>query len=164
MNDAKTFTLQEVADKIGAKLIPDSRIEEIVAGFTTLEQAGENDLAFITSDKFRNQAEKTGAKAIVSPPEFSIQGKTLLQVPNVWKAVLILLRLFYPESIPSGQIHEKAVIHPEAVLGENVTVGACAVIERGARIGDHSEIESLCYVGENVKIGTIASCIPMPLS
>ena len=153
MKVSRTLTLKEAADKIGAQVIPLSSAEETVTGFTTLERAQENDLSFITSSKFHKQAEESHAKTIVSPLDLRIKGKTLLQVENVWKAVLILLGIFYPESEPSGRIHEKAVIHPEAVLGENVTVGPGAVIDRGAHIGDHSVIGALCYVGEDAKTG-----------
>jgi len=153
MNKTITMTLKDVADKIGAQVIPLSSAEETIKGFTTLDRAQENDLSFITSVKFHKQAEESRAKAIVSPLDLRIKGKTLLQVENVWKAVLILLGIFYPEPAPSGRIHEKAVIHPEAVLGENVTVGPGAVIERGAHIGDHSVIGALCYVGEDAKTG-----------
>jgi UDP-N-acetylglucosamine acyltransferase len=41
-------------------------------------------------------------------------------------------------------IHPSAVIHPQAKLGVNVTVGACAVIEAGVVVGDD------CIIGPQV--------------
>ena len=41
-------------------------------------------------------------------------------------------------------IHPSAVIHPQAKLGANVTVGPCAVIEAGVEVGDD------CIIGPQV--------------
>ena len=41
-------------------------------------------------------------------------------------------------------IHPSAVIHPQAKLGVNVAVGACAVIEAGVEVGDN------CIIGPQV--------------
>lgn len=49
--------------------------------------------------------------------------------------------------------HPTAVIHPEAVLAEDVQVGAYAVIERGARIGAGSVIAPHAFIGSHVAMG-----------
>jgi UDP-N-acetylglucosamine acyltransferase len=43
-------------------------------------------------------------------------------------------------------IHPSAVIHPQAKLGANVTVGPCAVIEAGVTVGDD------CIIGPQVTL------------
>lgn len=50
-------------------------------------------------------------------------------------------------------IHPTAVIHPDAELGENVTVGPYAVIEGAARIGDRCVIQAHAVIGAHVTMG-----------
>ncbi|HCI99295.1 MAG TPA: UDP-3-O-(3-hydroxymyristoyl)glucosamine N-acyltransferase, partial [Sulfitobacter sp.] len=63
-----------------------------------------------------------------------------------------------PRMLDKGQgfkpgIHPTAVIDPEAVLGEGVSVGPLAVISAGARIGAGSVIGPLCFVGVDATLG-----------
>ncbi len=52
---------------------------------------------------------------------------------------------FYPKA---ARIHPSAVISPEAKLGNNVSVGANAVIESGVELGDDAVIGAGCFVGK----------------
>lgn len=57
-------------------------------------------------------------------------------------------------------IHSTAVVHKEAVLGNNVDIGAYSVIEKGARLGDgvvvspYVHIKGNTEIGENTSIGS----------
>jgi UDP-N-acetylglucosamine acyltransferase len=50
-------------------------------------------------------------------------------------------------------IHPTAVIHPDAVLGTNVSIGPYAVIEGAAKIGDGCEIQAHAIIGAHVEMG-----------
>ena len=50
-------------------------------------------------------------------------------------------------------LHPTAVIHPDAELGANVTVGPFAVIEGAARIGDGCTIHAHAIIGAHVTMG-----------
>lgn len=50
-------------------------------------------------------------------------------------------------------IHPTAIIHPDAQLGANVTVGPYAVIEGAAVIGEGCEIQSHAIIGGQVVMG-----------
>jgi UDP-3-O-[3-hydroxymyristoyl] glucosamine N-acyltransferase len=153
MKEKISFSLEEIAQSTGGKLIPSSEGKRLISGFTTLEVAGENDISFVTSQRFMKQAHESKACAILLPDGLEVEDKIIIQVPQVWKSVVCLMNLFYPEPKPNGQIHNTAVIHPGAKLGANVTIGPYSIIENGAAIGDHSVIGALCYIGENVTIG-----------
>jgi UDP-3-O-[3-hydroxymyristoyl] glucosamine N-acyltransferase len=49
-------------------------------------------------------------------------------------------------------IHPSAVVAPDAGIGKNVRIGALAVIDAAASIGDGTVIESGCYVGKRSRI------------
>jgi UDP-N-acetylglucosamine acyltransferase len=50
-------------------------------------------------------------------------------------------------------IHPTAVIHPNAVLGANVSIGPYAVIEGAARIGEGCVIQAHAIIGADVEMG-----------
>lgn len=50
-------------------------------------------------------------------------------------------------------LHPTAVIHPDAQLGANVTVGPYAVIEGAAQIGDDCTIQAHAIIGAHVRMG-----------
>jgi UDP-N-acetylglucosamine acyltransferase len=51
------------------------------------------------------------------------------------------------------QIHPTAVVHPEARLGEGVTIGPFAVVEGAAEIGDRCTIQAHAIIGAHVVMG-----------
>ena len=68
-------------------------------------------------------------------------------------------------------IHECSSVHPEALIGQNVTVGAFAVIDKNAVIGDgsyiypHAVVLEGARIGKNCRIfpGAVVSAIPQDL-
>ncbi|GHV57766.1 acyl-[acyl-carrier-protein]--UDP-N-acetylglucosamine O-acyltransferase [Bacteroidia bacterium] len=68
-------------------------------------------------------------------------------------------------------IHECSNIHPEAIIGQNVTIGAFAVIDKNVVIGDntyiypHAVILEGARIGKNCRIfpGAVVSGIPQDL-
>lgn len=50
-------------------------------------------------------------------------------------------------------IHPTAIIHPDAQLGTDVTVGPYAIIEGAARIGDRCVIQAHAVIGAHVTMG-----------
>jgi len=50
-------------------------------------------------------------------------------------------------------LHPTAIIHPDARLGVNVTVGPYAVVEGAAVIGDRCEIQAHAIIGAHVEMG-----------
>ena len=54
--------------------------------------------------------------------------------------------------IPPG-VHPTAALGKDVTLGKGVSVGAHAVVEDGASIGDGTILYPLSYVGHGAKIG-----------
>ena len=52
------------------------------------------------------------------------------------------------------QIHPSAIVSPEAVIGEDVTIGAFAIVEGETRIGDRSIIEASAHIKTLTSLGT----------
>jgi UDP-3-O-[3-hydroxymyristoyl] glucosamine N-acyltransferase len=62
------------------------------------------------------------------------------------------MELFSPRRAVTG-VDTRAVVSPEAELGDEVSIGACAVVGPGARIGARTTIGSGVVIGRDVQIG-----------
>lgn len=62
-----------------------------------------------------------------------------------------------------NQIHPSAIIHKEAELSDEITIGPNCVIEKGVTIGEGTILESNVVIGRDVKIGKgnhfFANCV-----
>ncbi|MCO5168768.1 MAG: UDP-3-O-(3-hydroxymyristoyl)glucosamine N-acyltransferase [Planctomycetes bacterium] len=156
------ITLAALAGLLGGRLTDAARGQAVVRGFRALDAAGPTDLAFLWDPKFLGAARASKAAAIVAkePVEGAASPTIVVQDPQA--AMLVLLgqvhaRRHPPE--PPG-VHPRAFVHPEATLGEGVSVGPCAVVEAGARIGARTRVRAGAFVGLGVTIGQ--DCVVHP--
>ncbi len=157
-----TIRLDSICQVIGADIPPDSANLEI-RGVASLEDAGPDDISFLTNPKYEKHLATTGARAIivsaatVLPPPF-----IALTVRDPYFAFLQVLELFNrrtPENIAHG-IHPAAFVDPAAVLGKNVSLGPGAVIGAGASIGDDTVIGPGTVVMTGSRVGS--GCVLYP--
>jgi len=160
MNISVRMTAGEFAAQVNGEMSDPGLASLEICGFQTLEAAGEQDLSFVSDTKHARKALESKARILTVPRDVKLEGKPLIRVQQVWKAVLKAMELFHslPESEP--EIHPAAVISPDAVLGANLSVGPGAVIESGAEIGDNCIIAAFCYIGIGTKIGS--NCLLHP--
>jgi UDP-3-O-[3-hydroxymyristoyl] glucosamine N-acyltransferase len=165
--------LFEIAQILGASL-HDATPETEVTGVAGIEDAGPQQITFISNPKYAAQAKSTRAAAILVTPDFPAEGRPLLRHANPYLAFARALELFYqspkyepgihPTAIidPSARIGSGAHISPYVVIGDGVVIGddavllAHVVIYRGARIGhrffahSHAQVREFCEVGDDV--------------
>lgn len=147
-------TAAHIAELLQGVVEGDPSVVVTKAAPIDIAQAG--DLAFAEGSKYEAMAATTQAsillvnESFVRPPTLHA---TLLRVPDVRKSLVILLEHFDQKVGAAPIISPQAFIHPEAHIGEGVTVGAFAVVEAGAVIGDYCTIYPQAYVGRNVHIG-----------
>ena len=145
--------------------------EVALTGLASLEDAGPNELAFVTGAKFQAAFAKSRAGAFLLPAKFESLGRSCLRSPAPYADFARAVDLFYPRPAPAPGVHPSAVVAADAVLGAGVSIGACAVIGAGARIGartrihphvtvypgaeigEDAEIHSGAHIRENVRIG-----------
>jgi UDP-3-O-[3-hydroxymyristoyl] glucosamine N-acyltransferase len=165
--------LLEIAQILGASL-HDATPETEVTGVAGIEDAGPQQITFISNPKYASQAKSTRAAAILVTPDFPAEGRPVLRHANPYLAFARALELFYqppkyapgihPTAIidPSARIGSGAHISPYVVIGDGVVIGddavllAHVVIYRGARIGhrffahSHAQVREFCEVGDDV--------------
>jgi len=145
-------SLGKIADFLEAEIVGDPAI--LVSRIAPIEKAGEGDLSFLSDPKKAHLLQTTRASALIVPPGGpALEGKTLLVVDNPYVAFARVQRFFFPGFKSTGEISPLAYVHPQACLGENVTVRPFVCIEKGARIGNGCILFPHTYVGEEAVIG-----------
>ena len=148
----KSFTLEQIAQITGGLL---SKAEDVavtkiappvLADESTLALAlGEEEIANLASSK---------AKAALVPLGVNIDGYSTIEVERPRLAMMKLITLFYEAPETNAGVHPTAVVHPEAKLGQNVSLGPNVVIAKGATIGDNTTILANSYVGNHATVGS----------
>ena len=149
-----TWTVAQIAAQIDAVVEGDA--DAVVSRLAALGEAQAGDLSFLANTRYAPQLAATAATAVIVGRDWrgDTPVRALLRVERPDKAFAEAAQLFAtppPRRLPG--IHPTAVIAPDAVLGEDVHVGPCTVIESGARIGDRTVIEAQCFIGEGVELG-----------
>lgn len=111
-------------------------------------------LDWVNPAKENKQTIAQGSKARVLLVDEAIQvidGKVLIHVKNPKTTLAEIGNHFFVEKQEPG-IHSTAIIHPEAKIGKEVTIGAYCVIGK-ATIGDYCVIDSNVRIYDSVVMG-----------
>ncbi|MDX2133194.1 MAG: UDP-3-O-(3-hydroxymyristoyl)glucosamine N-acyltransferase [Saprospiraceae bacterium] len=124
-----------------------------------IEEAHQGDFAFMDNPKYEHFAYTTEASVLLVHSSFTPTRPltpTLIRVDDVRGSLATLLQAFEERKYLNGSpaYSDKASIHPTARLGQNVSVGHYAVVEKNAQIGDNTVISPQVYIGYNVQIGS----------
>jgi UDP-3-O-[3-hydroxymyristoyl] glucosamine N-acyltransferase len=133
----KTFSIQEISEKIGGTIIGNTAIQ--ITGPEEIQLATENQITFIGTKKYAKQWQTSSASAAVINKDIELEpgdNKAFIKVPNADLAMITVLELYMPASpIFDNAIHQTAIVDATATIGTNCNIGAG------------------CYVGKNVKLG-----------
>lgn len=144
------LTLGELVGRLGGELLGDPSV--VVRQIASLDRAGEGELAFLVSPKYRAALKASRASAFILPAkaaDFTDRPRILTPDPYLYFARAA--QLFNPpKAVPAG-------VHPSAVVGSelpaSVAVGPNAVIGADCRIGEGCVIGAGCLIGDGVAIG-----------
>jgi UDP-3-O-[3-hydroxymyristoyl] glucosamine N-acyltransferase len=138
--------VRELADWLGATFEGDG--EKELAGVAPLETAGASDVAFVGTRKAAAQAESSAAGCLLVPPEWpSPSYRTVIRAPQPRTAFARALNRFYPT------VELKPGIHPTAVIGNNVDIGAMVFIGPHAVVGDGTRVDVASSIGAGSVVG-----------
>ena len=151
--NAFSYSLAELAARLGATLVGDG--ERRVNGLATLSDAGPEDLSFLANKAYLKYLPDTRAAAVlIHPAHVAECPAARLELDNPYLAYAELSRLFDPLAArPVSGTHPDASVAEGVRLGQRVEVGARAVIEAGAELGDDVIVGPGCVVGADSSIG-----------
>jgi UDP-3-O-[3-hydroxymyristoyl] glucosamine N-acyltransferase len=127
-----------------------------ITGVSSIAGAADGDVVFVEDAGVLDAALGSAAGAVIVGEKLAAQaegrGKVLLVVARPKLAFARAARELRSDEVEE-QVHPTAVMAADVVRGRKVSVGACAVIEAGAHIGDETVIETGAVIGRGVRIG-----------
>ncbi len=151
--------LADLAACVGAALDGDADV--VVRRVGTLDHAGSDAIAFLTSRRFRPQLAATRAAAvIVSPADTAATALPKLVHENPYAIYAKVAALLHPALQEIAGIDATASVGQGATVDPTAFVGPFAVIARNAHIGARVTIGAGSYVGDEAVIGDDAVLHP----
>ena len=144
--------VRELAEWLGATFEGDG--EKELTGAGAIESAGASELAFVGGRKAAAQAESSAAGCLLVPLDWpSPCYRTVIRVPEPRTAFARAMSRFYPTAEIKPGIHPTAVVGADVELGALVFIGPHAVVGDGTRAGVAVSIGAGCVVGKRVVLG-----------
>jgi len=146
-----TYSLEKIAELIGATLIGDSATE--INGISTLKDANGNHITYAVSDKYINSLSNTKAGAVILPKKLKEHCPTnVLIVDDAYLAFAKISHQFKHYNSQVNNSPTKAIIDITASV-EDVTIGPGCVIGKNVSIGKNTIIDPNCVIEDEVNIG-----------
>ena len=144
--------VRELAEWLSATFEGDG--EKELTGAGAIESAGVSELAFVGGRKAAAQAESSAAGCLLVPLDWpSPCYRTVIRVPEPRTAFARAMSRFYPTAEIKPGIHPTAVVGADVELGALVFIGPHAVVGDGTRAGVAVSIGAGCVVGKRVVLG-----------
>ena len=148
------LTAAAIAEAVGGQLVGDPSVT--VSGVAALDRASRSDLSFLGAPKYAPLFTATQAGAVLVLPELAeTPGRTPARiiVARPQEALLMLLPRFQRTSVAPAGIHPTAVIGSRVRLGADASVGPYAVVGDDVEVGEGAIIGPHCVIGAGVVVG-----------
>ena len=96
-------SVNHIAEKVGGTVIGDGATR--ITGLNGIKEAGHGDLSFFADPRYASYLESTEASAILVPSGYEIADKSLIQVPDPYKAFALMLH----------ECEKTTLIHPQGI-------------------------------------------------
>jgi UDP-3-O-[3-hydroxymyristoyl] glucosamine N-acyltransferase len=149
-------TLRDLADNLNCRLLGDGSLT--VTTVSSLQSATSHSLVFVEDALYLDAALRSSAAAIIAG-EFA--DKTSVAGVTTKKPILICAqpRLTFARAAkmlrgrpPRRGIHSSVIVSPSAKIGNNVAIGAGAILGEHVSIGDETTIGAGSVIGDDVGI------------
>lgn len=151
---APSLTAQAVADLVGGRLVGDGSVDLAAVG--PLDRADPRTLSFLASARYVRAFRGSQAGAVLLREEHAAEGEgppTRIIVAEPHRAIHTVAAMLYPQEEHAPGIHPTAILGEGVQLGAGVSIGPNAVIGRRVRLGDRAVIGAGTVVGDDVTIG-----------
>lgn len=151
----------DLIERLGGTLAqgsPDYRLR----GVSSPAQAGVTDAVFAEDARGGAVAFASQAGVVVLRPGLLTtypEGRCVVETPQPRLWFARAGKLLKPALAVTG-IHPSAIVGAHVKLGDDITVGPCAVIEDNARIGARTRIEAGAVIGRGVRVGDYCHIYP----
>lgn len=150
------FTAEQIALWINGEV--EGNPQQSVNHVAKIEEAKENDLAFLANMKYESHLYVSKAGVVLIPKDYTLKDKvnaTLIRVEDPYNAFAMILQEYEKVVRPKAQvsIHPTAYIHESVEVPASAHIGAFVVIEEGVKLGEGVAIQAHCVLSRNVSVG-----------
>lgn len=148
------FTAVQIANFIQGRVEGDEKA--IVSSFAKIEEGKPFALSFLSNPNYLPFLYDTKSSIVIINDDIKLErpvSTTLIRVPNAYKGVIKLLKLYTSFLPKENGISELAFISPKAIIGENATIYPFAFIGDNVVIGDNVIIYANVSIYSGCKIG-----------
>ena len=133
-----------------------------VSTVATLEEAGPEQVSFLSNPKYEPQLGTTRATAVFVKPEVRAPRKmNLLRTPDPYAAVTAaIVRLHGYRRHPQWGVSDRAFIAPDAIIGADANIAPGVHVDEDVRIGDHASLYPGVYIARGCRIGHHVTLFP----
>lgn len=149
----KSYSLGYIADLTNSNIVGNK--DFIVDNLSTLENASDSSITFLANTKYRKYLRNSKSLAVITNQEnLQEDHRNYIVNENPYEVYAHVSKLFKNVNIEieNKSIHPSAVISNDAILGENVSIGANVVIGPNCSIGNNVIIKSNCSIVQDVQI------------
>src|ERR1700690_4219914 len=118
-----------------------------------MEQAGPNELTFLSNPKYAHKVKHSRAGAILISEAVREGPITSLVSKNPYLDFARTLELFYQPPKPAPGIHPLAFVAATAIVGEGASIGPFASVGEHVRIGRNAVLHPHVVIYEGAQIG-----------
>jgi UDP-3-O-[3-hydroxymyristoyl] glucosamine N-acyltransferase len=147
----KTFSLGEIAERVGGKLEGSPEIP--ICGVDGLETAGPDKLSFVTNPRYVRHITQCRAGALIVPPSLGDVDYARIVAEQPYLALAKAAQMFAEPPLLEPGIHPSAQVGANVRMGADVSIGPLAQVGSDSVVGANSRIYGGAYVGRGVEIG-----------
>lgn len=145
------YTVDDIARLVQGEVVGDGTVR--IRGVTSIDEAQEGTLVLAENPVYFKRAEASSASCILARKEAGPSRKNLVLVDNPKVAFAHVLSMYHPpKKVPTG-VHPSAVIGEGVELGAQVAIGPFVAIGDRVKIGDRSVIGPGCVIGDDCAVG-----------
>jgi UDP-3-O-[3-hydroxymyristoyl] glucosamine N-acyltransferase len=152
-------SLGELAQRFGARLRGPADL--VISGVGSLDEAGPNDIAFVSDARYFVALKATRAGAVIlNDAALEHYSGPALIADNAHVCFARVATWLYPEPDNERGVHPTAVVDPAARISPSASVGAYAVVQAHVVVGDDVRIGDGCHVGRGSVLGRGTHLMP----
>jgi UDP-3-O-[3-hydroxymyristoyl] glucosamine N-acyltransferase len=152
METVPAITASELAARLGLRLRGNGNRQ--IAAAAALDDAGPDDLTFISSPKYFEAGLDSAAGCFIASTDFpAASDRTVIESAQPRAHFAQALALLYPAAPLHAGIHPTAVIHPSVSIDPTTEIGPFVTIGSGAVIGARVRVGASTAIGSDSAIG-----------
>ncbi|UCE94088.1 MAG: UDP-3-O-(3-hydroxymyristoyl)glucosamine N-acyltransferase [Flavobacteriaceae bacterium] len=148
------FTAKQISEILNGEVFGNPNEE--VSKLSKIEEGEKGSLTFLSNPKYNSWLYTTDASVVIVDQKFQPEKEvtsTMIRVEDPYMAFTKLLEFYNNIQLHKSGIEEPSFVHPSAIYGKEIYLGAFSYISENAKIGDHVKIYPNVFIGDNVVIG-----------